>query len=123
MKKNNAISKALLYAVIAAAIALSSIGMISNQMIGFEGRKRECAVLLATSMTRKYLARMLFGEVLIRIMKKAFENSEMLALPIEIHYDTVILLWGIMVLIFALTVLLPIRNMRKMKIAEQLKYE
>ena len=139
-KKNNAISKALLYAVIAAAIALSSIGMISNQMIGFEGRKRECAVLLATSMTRKYLARMLFGEmmiasvasvsagafvgmVLIRIMKKAFENSEMLALPIEIHYDTVILLWGIMVLIFALTVLLPIRNMRKMKIAEQLKYE
>ena len=32
-------------------------------------------------------------------------------------------MWAAMVVLFALTVLFPVKNLRKMKIAEQIKYE
>lgn len=126
-------------AVIIVAVAMSSIGMISNQLIGFDGRRKQCAVLLSTAMDRKTLSGILFremlitalssvtigtlaGSILLLIIKQTL-RSGVLALQIKFDPLMILTLWCGMSLIFALTVLFPIRNLRKMKIAEQIKYE
>ncbi len=139
-RRDNATSQSLLGSAILAGVFMSCMGMISNQLVGFEGRKKECAVLLSTTMSRKRMAQILFGEMLITCMtavttgtligmgliavvKKAFQNSAVLAVSIDLHYEKVFVMWGIMLLIFSVTVLFPIRNMKKMRLSEQLKYE
>ena len=64
-----------------------------------------------------------FGTILCIVIKRAVNLADMLNMPVEIHASAVFGLWTVMCLIFALTVLFPIRNMRKMKLSEQLKYE
>lgn len=127
-------------AVIGVALGMTAIGMISNQLIGFEGRKKECAVMLSTAMSRETLTGILFresllsaavssttgllvGSVLLYVIKSALQSSQSLYLPI--HYKPVymLLMWLGMLLLFALTVLFPIRSLKKMKISEQIKCE
>jgi ABC-type antimicrobial peptide transport system permease subunit len=114
--------------------------MTTNQLIGFEGRKKECAVMISTSMSKKTLSGILFGEMLITsitsatvgctfgalltvVIEKAVNAADNIYMPVEVHLSTVVTLWVIMCVVFALTVLFPIKNMRKMKLSEQLKYE
>ncbi len=139
-KKNNAMSKRIYDLVIAVALLMTFIGIVSNQTIGFEGRKKECAVMLSTSMTKKTLAGILFremfitsfvsatigtlvGMLLIGVVARAIDNSENLVMPIDFSYITSVKLWIMMTAIFTLSVLFPIKHMRKMKLSEQLKYE
>ena len=126
--------------IIAIAIGMTFIGMASNQLIGFEGRKKECAVMLSTAMGKGKLSGILFLEMMItsfiaslmgtavglfltRVIGAATENSEGIFLVIKADPVKSILFCIFLVLIFAGTVLFPIKNLRKMKISEQLKYE
>ena len=114
--------------------------MVSNQLIGFEGRKKECAVMLSTAMDKRTLSGILFremfitsavsgtagaiiGTILIYVVKAAVDNTDAISLPLEINIPAILIMWAAMVVLFALTVLFPVKNLRKMKIAEQIKYE
>ena len=139
-EKETSQSKRVYIVVIAVALIMTCIGMITNQLIGFEGRKKECAVLISTSMTKRTLSGILFGEMLITsitsatvgcafgslltiVIEKAVNAADNVYMPVEVHLSSVVTLWVIMCFVFALTVLFPIKNMRKMKLSEQLKYE
>ena len=132
--------KTIFSAVILVALVMTSIGMISNQLIGFEGRKKECAVMLSTSMDKATLSGILFremfitsavsgtvgaivGTILIYVVKAAVDNTDAINLPLQINIPAILIMWAAMVVLFALTVLFPVKNLRKMKIAEQIKYE
>ncbi len=138
--EDNAQSNRILSVVIAIAMIMTCIGMISNQIIGFEGRKKECAVMISTSMSRKTLSGILLREMLITsftastfgvavstllivVLKRAFEMAENVYLIIDINPGVVFKFWILMTIVFTLTVLFPIKNLRKMKLSEQLKYE
>lgn len=139
-EKDNAQSNRVYIIVIAVALIMTCIGMTTNQIIGFEGRKKECAVMISTSMSKKTLAGILFremfitsvtsatvgcvfGTILCVVIRRAVNLADMLNMPVEINASAVFGFWVLMCLIFALTVLFPIKNMRKMKLSEQLKYE
>ena len=139
-EKDAAQSKRVYIIVIIVALIMTCIGMTTNQLIGFEGRKKECAVMISTSMSKKTLSGILFGEMLITsitsatvgctfgalltiVIEKAVNAADNIYMPVEVHFSTVATLWVIMCVVFALTVLFPIKNMRKMKLSEQLKYE
>ena len=127
-------------AVILVALVMTCIGMISNQLIGFDGRKKECAVMLSTSMDKRTLSGILFremfitsavsgtagaivGTILIYVVKAAVDYTDAINLPLDINIPAIIAMWAAMIVLFALTVLFPVKNLRKMKIAEQIKYE
>jgi ABC-type antimicrobial peptide transport system permease subunit len=139
-KDSNATTLRIFGIVIAIALGMTCIGMISNQLIGFEGRKKECAVMLSTAMNKKTLSDILLremiitsvisslvgtivGSIMILVIKSALNHSDTLYMPISINPAMVLIFWVIITLVFALTVLFPIRNLKKMKIAEQIKYE
>jgi ABC-type antimicrobial peptide transport system permease subunit len=63
------------------------------------------------------------GLFLTRVIGAATDNTEGLFLVIKADPVKSILFCIFLILIFAGTVLFPIKNLRKMKISEQLKYE
>jgi len=122
------------------AIFMTCVGVISNQLIGFEGRRKECAVMLSTAMSKRTLsgvlllemfiaaitsvsAGTLMGAFLLSVLKNAADNSEALRIYGDMNYASVVMMCVGMLAVFALTTLFPIKNMRKMKLSEQLKYE
>ena len=129
----------LIYVAIAFGVGITFIGSVSNLLIGFEGRKRECAVLMSTSLPRKKLNRMFFLEsffssgialfgaipaavVLMKPVRDAFAFFSMhlrLMTGFGSIIGMIILLW----MVFTLTSLFLMRALKKMKLAEQLKYE
>ena len=126
--------------VIVIAIGMTAIGVISNLLIGFEGRKKECAVLLSTSMNKGKLSSILLREVfitavtassigvvlgtfLLTIIADAFQNSEIFAMDVSVDYKRSLIFFVVLTLVFTGTVLFPIKNLKKMKISEQIKYE
>ena len=140
VKASSAQFTAIMGALITLAIGMTCIGTISNQLIGFVGRKKECAVLLSTAMSRKKLSGILLKEVLLtslaaagsgcllghvltHIIGEAVDNAASIGILIRADIGRTFLFFLLLTLIFTLTVLFPIRSLRKMKIAEQLKYE
>ncbi len=139
-EKDNASSERVLFIVIAVAMGMTCIGMITNQLIGFEGRKKECAVMVSTSMSKRTLSGVLLREMLITsitsvtsgtvvgliltlVIKRAVDNSEAVMLYFDMNPLAVFMVYIAMIIIFTLTVLFPIKNLKKMKLSEQLKYE
>ena len=137
---NNSKSLAVITIIIAISLGMTAIGMISNQLLGFEGRKKECAILLATSMNKGKLTGILLKEVLITsitasgigtivgtiltfAIRAAMNHSEVLVMDVQVDPVKNILFFLMMTVVFTATVLFPIRNLKKMKISEQLKYE
>ena len=131
---------AVMTAVIIIAVGMTFIGMASNQLIGFEGRKKECAVLLSTAMGKGKLSGILFREMLITaitasglgtlagifltgVINASTASSEYIHMSVEIDPVKTLLFFIALVAAFTITVLFPIKNLRKMKIAEQIKYE
>ena len=139
--RQSAASTSLIFTIVlAVAFVMTFIGMVSNQLLGFEGRKKECAVMVSTSMSKSTMMGILFremlltsamsstigaivGTALVAIIGGAIRASDSIQLPMDIEALPVILMWLGMIIIFALTVLMPVRNLKKMKLAEQLKYE
>jgi len=141
-KKNsdNSRTMAVITAIIVMAVGMTAIGMISNQLIGFEGRKKECAVMLSTAMSRKKLSGVLLkealitsvtaagigvltGTVLLLVIKSAMESATAVFLDVNVDPLTNLTFFIVLTLVFTGTVLFPIKNLRKMKISEQIKYE
>lgn len=139
-KSNNKQTMTVITSIIVIALGMTAIGMISNQLIGFEGRKKECAVMLSTAMNKGKLSGILLKEVLITsitasgvgtlvgtaltlVIKAALENTESIVLDITVDPVRNIIFFVILTLVFTGTVLFPIKNLRKMKISEQIKYE
>ena len=136
----NAKIRALTIGIILISVGMTLIGMASNQLIGFEGRKKECAVLLSTAMGRGALSGILLREMLITsltastmgtlvgvlmvfILNNATSASEEMKVAVELDPVMTILFFVFLVAAFTATVLFPIKNLKKMKIAEQIKYE
>ena len=131
--------KGMLKVIIGLGVGLTVIGMISNQLIGFAGRKRECAVLASTAMSRKCIGRMLFAEsgllaaiALFIACPVAFlaygdfgRLMGLLDMEIQLawqpgtYFRFLILLW----VVFTMVSLFPMRALRKMTLAEQIRYE
>lgn len=131
--------KGMFMMLILLGVGLTFIGNISNQLIGLEGRKRECAVLMSTSMSRAKLCKLFLLETLFSVsvallvaiplglflmnpLTAALEMLEM-TVPIVSIPSEIAMFAMAMWLIFGVTVLLPIKHIRKMNIAEQLKFE
>ncbi len=122
-----------------AGIILTFVGVASNQLIGFESRKRETAVLLSVAMSRSKLRRMLLAETFTASVVPLIFSVPLgiiLNLPIikimkyigtEVHLTVnlpeLLILAVALLAVFLMTVLFPYGTLRKMKIAEQLKYE
>ena len=140
-KDSNAKLNAVLIAIILVSVGMTFIGMVSNQLIGFDGRKKECAVMLSTAMNRGRLSGILISEMLITsvtasvlgaavaslmvaVVGKAFAASDSLGdLELEFNFVAIALFVVFLIAAFTGTALFPIRNLKKMKIAEQIKYE
>ena len=137
-EENNRTSIIIFTSIITVALCMTAIGISSNQLIGFEGRRKECAVMLSTAMTRETLISILFresllsalisgtlglltGSLLILVIRDALANTDSLYLTIVYNPLYTLLLWLGMIVLFALTVLFPISSLKKMKISEQIK--
>ena len=131
--------KTILLAIIILGVSLSMIGMISNQLIGFEGRKRECAVLASVAMSRGCISKMLMLENIFATaisLIAAFPLALFSFIPFrriledlsgafKVIYDVpaYVIFLIILLLVFGLVVLFPIKELKKMNIASRLKYE
>lgn len=132
---------AIMYALIALSLGVTIIGAAGNQTIGFINRRRELAVLYSTAMPRKKLNRllllenaltvgissltaMILGPVLINLLARiiAMLTDGDLELT-HFNYLSAIVFITVFFIIMGFTVIKPIRFLKKMNIAEQLKYE
>jgi ABC-type antimicrobial peptide transport system permease subunit len=137
---DNAKTVAVVSAILVIALGMTAIGMISNQLLGFEGRKKECAVMLSTAMGKGKLSGILLKEVFITsvsasgvgvlvgtllsfVIDSAMANAQSVVMEVTIDPLTVLFFFAAMTLVFTGTVLFPLKNLRKMKISEQIKYE
>ena len=57
------------------------------------------------------------------VLREALQNAELITVDVVIDPVKIILFFVLLTVVFTLTVLFPIRNLRKMKISEQIKYE
>ena len=139
-KREEAQLTTIMAVIIGVALGMTFIGMASNQLLGFEGRKKECAIMISTSMSKGKLSGILTLEMLIasitasvmgtivgvflaKVIGDATKNSSSIFLVVEPDLVKSLLFCLLLILIFTGTVLFPIKNLRKMKISEQLKYE
>lgn len=129
----------LLSALMILGIGLTFVGMLSNQLIGFEGRKRECAVLTSAVMTKGQLSGMFMLESLIAslisvvcavplsllMINRFMMLMEQLQMYASLYIDAGSYIGFALLLIglFTLTALFPIRAMKRMDTVTQLKYE
>ena len=129
----------ILNTLILIGVGLTFVGVVSNQLIGLEGRKRECAVMTSVAMPRKKLSKMFLIENMIssgaallfavpigvfmsyvfgRIMD-ILEQVMPLQIPVVKCVVYAVFLFGV----FTLVSLFPIRALKKMDVVSQLKYE
>jgi hypothetical protein len=57
------------------------------------------------------------------VIKAALDNAETIVVDLTIDPVKTLLFFFILTAVFTATVLFPIKNLRKMKISEQIKYE
>jgi len=127
-------------ALAAMALSLTLIGIVGNQVIAFEERTKEFAILSCTSMSRQKITRLILLENVF-----VFALSCILAVPVAIY--TVLVLGRVLnslnvvafelainppelivfvLIVFAamlLTVIKPVSALKKMNIANEIKYE
>lgn len=126
-------------AAIVIGVVLSIIGISGNQILGFEARRREYAVMYSTSMTRKQISRLIFQETflsigtsvilgtilgfILTIFIKRAVYALLIPLPVGLGIGQYIQMAVVLIFIMVVTSLKPIKLLKKMKIAEELKYE
>ena len=128
-----------LVVIIIAALVLTLIGISGNQVIGFAARKKEYAMLHSCACSRFKIVRMILTEnamlfgisVLISaimtvpvslMIAKIFRMSGV-GINITVRYDTLIICIAVLWIAIMLTALSPIRQLKKMNTAMELKYE
>lgn len=129
----------MFYIILGLAIALSFIGIVNNQVIGFMQRRKELAILNSTCMSRNQIKQMMIFEtilsnliscslaVLVGFLSTGIIDKFMqgLSLYVEISFNLIFTLKfiGIIYIILLLTLIIPIRRLRKMNIVNEIKYE
>ena len=129
----------LFYIIISFSLMLSFVGIINNQLISFIERKKEFAVLNSVCMSKKQLNKMLIIEniasnltacivgfvmaiVSVMLMGKIMNGIKMY-INLSFNYEAGVLLVGIIFLLLLITVIVPIRKLKKINIVESIKYE
>lgn len=132
---------AMIYGIVAMGVILTLIGTSGNQIIAFEGRRREIAVLYSVAMSKKQLRKLLLIEsalsigigvvvsiILGKFLSSIFGDALFVVtdgdMP-QIQYSIVahLIYVGIIFVILMLTVCSPFRRLKKMNCAQELKYE
>ena len=138
-EENTGQMRLIIVAVMAAAIILTLIGISGNQVIGFASRKKEYAMLHSCACPRSSIIKMiliensmLFGVSCIvaailcipvtALIGRIFVMSDA-GLSVSVEYGMLILCICVLWLITMLTSLSPIRSLRKMNTAMEMKYE
>ncbi|MBR3152446.1 MAG: FtsX-like permease family protein [Clostridia bacterium] len=129
----------MFYVIIGLAMALSFIGIVNNQIIGFIQRRRELAVLNSTCMSKKQIKKMLVLETAIAnliscalafaigvlstgIIDKFMQGLSMYV-DIAFNYSAGLIFAGGVYIALLLTLVIPARRLRKMNIVNEIKYE
>lgn len=129
----------LLDALCMIGVLLAMISVSGQQMIGFEQRIHELAVLRSQGMSNGQLSKMLlcetvvtafipmllflfFGRFVILMIERTLSVLDM-GIPISYEYQGIAVLLAIMLSAVILTVLIPIFSLKRMNTAEQLKCE
>ncbi|MBP3339254.1 MAG: FtsX-like permease family protein [Lachnospiraceae bacterium] len=129
----------IFYVVIGLAVILSFIGIINNQIIGFIQRRKEIAVLNSTCMSKGQIKKMLFFEtvlanlissvvaVIVGFMATGMIDSFMkgMEMYVEVEYSiaTAVSFVAVIFAILLLTLLSPMKKLKKMNIVNEIKYE
>ena len=139
MKVQSASIKTIIILLIVIGVGLTFIGVVSNQLIGLEGRKRECAVMTSVAMPRKKLSRMFLmenfiaaavslaaavpiGVAMSHVFMRIMEILETYT-PLTISAKSCAGYAIVLCFVFTLVSLFPIRALKKMDLVTQLKYE
>ncbi len=130
--------------IVAGSVALTMIGVAGNQSLGFITRKRETALLYSVALPRHKLKRLLFLEslfsmgisalvagitapflykVLGNLLDGITDGDLNLLSAGGINTAEMLIYLAVILAVYLLTTLIPSRYLRKMKIAEELKYE
>lgn len=125
--------------VVLVAVALTLIGISGNQVIGFAGRKKEYAMLHSCACCKRDIIKMiwienamLFGVATLiaaivsipvtMLIARVFLLADV-GINIILRYDTMIICLVLLWLVTMLTALTPIRSLKKMNTAMEMKYE
>ncbi|MCR4585883.1 MAG: FtsX-like permease family protein [Lachnospiraceae bacterium] len=130
--------------VVAGSAALTLVGITGNQSLSFVTRKRETALLYSVALGRGKLKRLLFLEslfsmglsalaalitapflygVLGHLLNVITESEENILHKTAISMPSMLAYLGVVFALYLMTTLIPIKYLRKMNIAEELKYE
>lgn len=129
----------ILYGMIFLGTILTLTGISGNQAVGFEGRRREYAVMHSTSMNKGQIRKLIVSETLLsmgigvviavfmgRLINFLLEKA-VFAIGLPLKIDTPMTDYVKMGLILLAVLLLtcgaPVRALRKMNTAQELKYE
>lgn len=129
----------LLDALAVIGVLLAVISVSGQQMIGFEQRRHELAVLRSQGMSISQLSKMLLcetvltallpvllylfaGHFVIQMIEQALSSLDM-EIPISYEHSEIALLLAVMSAAVILTVLIPVFSLKRMNTAEQLKCE
>jgi len=134
----------VLSAVVVGSVVLTLIGVAGNQTFAFITRKREIALIYSVVMGRRKLRKLLFLESLFSIglsaliavvatpifyldashlmMTLSSDGVDILR-PELIDIGPIAVLVVLILVVYVLTVIAPIKSLNKMKISEELKYE
>ncbi len=129
----------VIYSILGVGCALALLGAVSNAVIGFEQSKRKYAVLHSVAASKKKLSKLilietlfssltagvlasLLGILLSGMINSTLDNSGM---TIVVQYNFLAIAGFILVLVAALLLasIKPIRSLKKMNTAAELKYE
>ncbi|MBO4456376.1 MAG: FtsX-like permease family protein [Butyrivibrio sp.] len=138
VKEQSGGSLALLSMIIIMGVSLSLVGIYCNQIVGFESRKRESAVLVSTAMSKDKLVKLFLEETVLSgliaigigtvigfvetvIVFKAL--NAMNGAEIYINAGKIAVFLLALYFTFSITMIKTTRDINKMKIADQLKYE
>ena len=125
--------------VVLIAVILTLIGISGNQVIGFAGRKKEYAMLHACACGKRDIIKMIWIENIMlfgvstviamivllpvtRMMARIFLLAD-IGLNLTLRYDTMLLCLVLLWVVTMLTALSPIRSLKKMNTAIEMKYE
>ena len=138
-RKSSALTIAGIMIAIIASVALTLVGISGNQVIGFIGRKKEYAMLHSCACDQSSIIRMIWIEnallfgvsvlaagilsvpviVIINHIFVIIEIGIYSTPPYGLIFISLIILW----IITMLTTLSPIKNLKRMNTATEMKYE
>ena len=129
----------LFYIIITLALILSFVGIINNQIISFMERTKELAVLNSICMSKYQLNKMLIIEnitstivacvtgfivsIISVLLMGHVMNGMRMYMTLDFNYKIGFMIIGIILVVLLVTVIIPIRKLKKINIVEAIKYE